>query len=98
MVRRATLALALLLALAGCGSDESADHGQEVYMQRCAACHGTAADAQTPDPEAPNLFGTSLSTEQVQSAVAEGRPGMPKDLADPAEVAAAVAYLTGQSG
>jgi mono/diheme cytochrome c family protein len=86
--------LCLLLALApACG--ESTVHNQKyLYMQKCAACHGVAPGAKTPNPKAPNLFDVTLTREQVRRAIIDGRRGMPKGLLGGSDVDEIADYLT----
>ena len=93
------LAGALLLAACGCGGGEaSTTHSRELYMQRCASCHGVSADAAPPVTEAPNILAGGYAVEQVRRAVIDGRPGMPKGLLGGHDVDEIAAYLASRGG
>ena len=93
------LAGALLLAASGCGSGEaSTTHSRELYMQRCASCHGVSADAAPPVPAAPNILAGGYQVEQVRRAVIDGRQSMPKGLLGGHDVDEIAAYIAGKGG
>jgi len=87
------LLIPLLLLASACG--ESTAHNQKyLYMQKCAACHGVAPGAKTPNPKAQNLFDVELTREQVRRAIIDGRKGMPKGLLGGSDVDEIADYLT----
>jgi mono/diheme cytochrome c family protein len=87
----------LLSVATACG--ESTAHNQEyLYMQKCAACHGVAPGALTPNPKAENLFDQELTREQVRRAIIDGRKGMPKGLLGGSDVDEIADYLAKGSG
>jgi len=93
------LASALLLAAGGCGGGEtSATHSREMYMQRCASCHGISADAAPPLAAAPNILAGGYEVEQVRRAIIDGRSGMPKGLLGGHDVDDIAAYIAGKGG
>lgn len=94
MRARAVLSLLTLPLLAGACGESTAHNEQYLYMQKCAACHGVAPGAKTPDPKAPNLFDTTLTREQVRRAIIDGRKGMPKGLLGGSDVDEIADYLT----
>ena len=42
------LGLAVIMALAGCTTDEQVEPGQETYMSYCVTCHGSTAQGDGP--------------------------------------------------
>jgi len=90
--------LAVLLAASGCGGESTLRHQRELYMQKCAACHGVDAGSAAPDPRADNLLAAAHrpDREQVRRAVIDGRPGMPKGLLGGSDVDMIAAYLSGE--
>ncbi len=91
-------ALIALLTASACGGESTLHHQRAIYMQKCAACHGTAADTLPPDPRATNLLDSSNrpALEQVRRAVIDGRPGMPAGLVGGNDVDQIAAYLSHQ--
>jgi mono/diheme cytochrome c family protein len=71
--------------------------GRQVYMQKCARCHGADAKGKS----GPRLVGKSLSLEEIEQTVTKGRPPkMPafgKQLSS-AEVKAVAAYVRSLGG
>jgi mono/diheme cytochrome c family protein len=84
---------ALALLLAGCGGKSLAEHQKELYVQRCAACHGIGDGHATPVAAAPDILAGHYTVEQVRRAVIDGRPGMPKGLVGGHDVDAVAAYV-----
>jgi mono/diheme cytochrome c family protein len=96
----ASAIVAALLAASGCGGGSTLSHQRELYMQKCASCHGVSADSPPPDPRADNLLTAAHrpDLEQVRRAVIDGRPGMPAGLAGGHEVDLIAEYLSQQVG
>lgn len=88
--------LAVVLAASGCGGESTLRHQRELYMQKCAACHGVSADAKTPVTSAQNLLDPTNrpQLEQVRRAIIDGRPGMPKGLLGGSDVDQIAAWLS----
>jgi mono/diheme cytochrome c family protein len=88
--------LAVALAASGCGGGSALHHQRELYMQKCAACHGVAPGAASPDLRADNLLGAAHrpDREQVRRAVIDGRPGMPAGLLGGHDVDLIADYLS----
>jgi mono/diheme cytochrome c family protein len=88
--------LAVLLVSSGCGGESTLHHQRELYMQKCAACHGVSADAKTPVTNAQNLLDPTNrpQLEQVRRAIIDGRPGMPKGLLGGSDVDQIAAWLS----
>ena len=66
--------------------------GRQVYVQNCARCHGDDAKGKN----GPRLVGKSLSQDQIEQTVTEGRPPkMPAfgNQLSPTEVKAVAAYV-----
>jgi len=95
-VRTAAPALlaALALPLVGCGGKSLAEHQKELYMQRCAACHGIGDGHPTPVAAAPDILTGHYTVEQVRRAVIDGRPGMPKGLLGGTDVDEIATYVS----
>jgi mono/diheme cytochrome c family protein len=65
------LALALLLAAAGChGASETP---QRIYEWHCLGCHGAKGEG----PWGPNIQGLNRSIDQIVAVIADGRGKMP---------------------
>jgi mono/diheme cytochrome c family protein len=99
-VRAAAIPLTIaLVAASACGGESAAHHVRYLYMQKCAACHGVSATAQSPMPGAVNLLspGNRPRLEQVRRAIIDGRPGMPKGLLGGSDVDQIAAYLSGKT-
>jgi cytochrome c551 len=90
--------LILLLWATACGGTSTTTHSRELYMQRCASCHGIAADAAAPVADAPNILAGGYDVETVRRAVIDGRPGMPKGLLGGHDVDEIAAYIAGRGG
>ncbi len=88
--------IAALLVASGCGGGSTLSHQRELYMQKCASCHGVSADSPPPDPRADNLLTAAHrpALEQVRRAVIDGRPGMPAGLAGGHDVDLLAEYLS----
>jgi mono/diheme cytochrome c family protein len=88
--------LAVALAASGCGGESTLHHQRELYMQKCAACHGVAAGSPSPVPRADNLLGAAHrpDREQVRRAIIDGRPGMPAGLLGGHDVDLIADYLS----
>jgi mono/diheme cytochrome c family protein len=88
--------IAVLLVVCGCGGKSTLHHQRELYMQKCAACHGVAAGSAAPNPKAGNLLAAAHrpALEQVRRAVIDGRPGMPAGLLGGSDVDLIAAYLS----
>jgi mono/diheme cytochrome c family protein len=88
--------VAALLPVCGCGGESTLHHQRELYMQKCAACHGVAADSAAPDPQAPNLLAAARrpTVEEVRRAIIDGRRGMPAGLVGGNDVDLIAAYLS----
>jgi mono/diheme cytochrome c family protein len=88
--------LAVLLVSCGCGGESRLHHQRELYMQKCAACHGVAAGSAAPDPRAGNLLAAAHrpDRERVRRAVIDGRPGMPAGLLGGGDVDLIADYLS----
>jgi mono/diheme cytochrome c family protein len=88
--------LAVVLAASGCGGESTLHHQRELYMQKCAACHGVAAGSPSPDLRAGNLLAAAHrpGREEVRRAVIDGRPGMPAGLLGGHDVDLIAAYLS----
>ena len=93
-------ALIVLLAASACGGASTLHHQRELYMQKCAACHGVSAGSPAPDPRAGNLLSAAHrpAAEQVRRAVIDGRPGMPAGLVGGHDVDLIAQYLSQESG
>ena len=66
--------------------------GRQLYMRACARCHGADAKGRN----GPRLAGRSLSQEEIEQTVSEGRaPKMPAfgNQLSPTEVKAVSAYV-----
>ena len=89
--------LAVLLVASGCGGKSTLQHQRELYMQKCAACHGVAADSAPPVPGAGNLLAAAHrpGREEVRRAVIDGRPHMPAGLLGGEDVDQIADYLSG---
>jgi mono/diheme cytochrome c family protein len=87
LLRRTTVTVAALVALAACGSDDDGaseapgtavaadtDRGQELFATNCAVCHGPAADGSPAGPPLVHeIYEPSHhSDEAFQVAVANG--------------------------
>jgi mono/diheme cytochrome c family protein len=105
-VRRAALTLAAILLLGACGGGSGASaptevDGAELFLRRCAACHGIEGEGNV----GPGFAGVAdrLTPEEHASVIRQGRVGtigqMPAfaDLTDE-EVAALVEYERSLSG
>jgi mono/diheme cytochrome c family protein len=88
--------LVILLATAGCGGKSTLQHQRELYMQKCAACHGVSAGSPSPVPRAGNLLAAAHrpGREEVRRAVIDGRPGMPAGLLGGQDVDQIADYLS----
>jgi mono/diheme cytochrome c family protein len=88
--------IAILLVASGCGGKSTLQHQRELYMQKCAACHGVGAGSAAPVPRAGNLLAAAHrpDREQVRRAVIDGRPGMPAGLLGGGDVDQIAAYLS----
>jgi len=97
-VRTAAVPVLLVAAMAaaGCGGESKLHHQHELYMQKCAACHGVAAGSASPDPRAENLLAAAHrpGREEVRRAVIDGRPGMPAGLLGGHDVDLIAEYLS----
>ena len=91
--------LIVLLAAPACGGQSTLHHQRELYMQKCAACHGVSADSPAPDPRAQNLLAADQrpALEQVRRAIIDGRPGMPPGLVGGHDVDLIAEYLSGKA-
>ena len=92
-MRIASAILTLAMVAAGCGGSAAGQPGRDLYVQRCAGCHGISAQALTPDPAAPNLLAGNYDADMVRRAVAQGRPGMPAGLLEGELAERVVRYL-----
>jgi mono/diheme cytochrome c family protein len=82
--------------------------GSEIYVERCAACHGNGGAGDGPaaaalEPRPRNFkdasFWTNRSDDQLRQIVRDGKPGTLmspfKDVLSPSEIDAVVAYVRG---
>ena len=69
--------------------------GKDIYMAKCASCHGEAGDAGRSG--AANLITSQLSTEAKLSIVINGKNAMPKfkDILNPQQDSVVVKYVDG---
>jgi mono/diheme cytochrome c family protein len=99
-MRTAAIAIAIaLISATACGGESATHHSQYLYMQKCAACHGIAANAASPVVAAANLLDQANrpQLEQVRRAIIDGRRGMPKGLLGGSDVDQIARYLSGQA-
>ena len=86
MVLKTIPILVLFLALIGCSETNSSEiktskeeiappDGEMLYLNNCAACHGT--DGKLGTSGAFDLSQTKLSTEEIKQIIIKGRNGMP---------------------
>ena len=68
-------------------------HGQTVFRENCAGCHGDSGQGGV----GPQLAGSGLDATQVTSAVQQGRGVMPAGLVSGRELADVVAYVVSVS-
>ena len=88
--------LVAAMAAAGCGGESTLHHQRELYMQKCAACHGVGPGSAAPDRRAGNLLAAAHrpGREEVRRAVIDGRPGMPAGLLGGHDVDLIAEYLS----
>jgi mono/diheme cytochrome c family protein len=87
-----TALLVATLALSGCGG--SALHtGKGQFDQRCGSCHALAPGALSPVAAAPNLSTLQPTRAEIEDAVKNGRPGMPRRLAQGENLDQIVNYI-----
>jgi len=58
----------------------NADHGRQLYVERCASCHGVTGNAQTPAaatmlPRPTDLTTGRFADERIAQAIIQGMPG-----------------------
>lgn len=96
MLQAAAAALALVaLAAPPALADED---GQSVYSRRCSSCHGQQGEGGGPFPALAGLP-AMRDADFVESAVREGRPGMPGNgQLPPEQIEALVQYLVTSFG
>jgi mono/diheme cytochrome c family protein len=95
-VRRLALLVApAVLACCACGGGSTppkkgdAQHGEQVFAEKCASCHGQGGSGGT----APKLAGTSISTNDARNRIENGASGMPADLVGGQDEEDVLAYL-----
>ncbi len=106
----AALAVALVLAMAGCGDDDgggssgggastsqSAGSAQETFATTCGGCH-TLQAADTNGQVGPNLDEVKPSADEVKQAIEQGPSVMPENLLKGAEADAVAKYVAENAG
>ncbi len=80
-------------ASAGRGPLTPLELGRQIYDRTCAACHGT--DRRGAPPVTPALLNSSLTRQDIQAVITQGRNGMPAfGRFQSSELNALVAYVT----
>jgi mono/diheme cytochrome c family protein len=96
---RASLAAALLLAVAQAAAAQDVKHGEELLARDCGGCHAVGKTGDSPHKEAPafRTLGQRYPVESLEEALGEGimsgHPDMPEFKFDADDVGAIIAYL-----
>ncbi|MBA9026761.1 MULTISPECIES: cytochrome c551 [Bacillaceae] len=101
-----TLLLGTTLALAACGSNDnankptneggttttSAGEADQIYKNKCSSCHGANLEgAFGPELKA---IGSTLSKEDIETIIKEGKGGMPAKLIKEDQAAIVAEWLS----
>lgn len=82
-----------IYAVSGDGAAQGLELGRQIYARACMSCHG--ANRQGAPPLTPPLVNLTVSRQDVQTIVQQGRNNMPAFAAlRPAELNALVSYVT----
>ncbi|HEX2019268.1 MAG TPA: cytochrome c [Aurantimonas sp.] len=93
------LATAMLTTSAAAGTAEMLAEGRALLEANCSRCHAIDGSDDSQHPEAPpfRTLSRQYPVSSLQEALAEGivtgHPDMPEFSAEPAQIAAIIAYL-----
>ncbi|SFB21678.1 MULTISPECIES: cytochrome c551 [unclassified Bacillus (in: firmicutes)] len=89
----------LVLAACGGGDNDSKStdtaaggDGQKLFEQKCSACHGVDLAGGV----GPKLKGTSLSKEEIENIIHNGRGAMPKGLLEGEDASKVAEWVSNQ--
>ena len=89
------LAVPAVLACCACGGGSApakkgdAQHGEQVFADKCASCHGQGGSGGI----GPKLAGASISTDVARDRIDNGTSGMPVGLVGGQDEEDVLAYL-----